>query len=453
MPKQVAVLCAALGFLLAGGSVRAEEPYRHWGVGTDDQFYDAQYFGKQEKKVFVLFRGGGVRFKLEEKLSEDDRKYLATNPSGKLLQPFESVAPSKEVQELGPASDALVRLFARSDTAAMAATGVVFHAAGDEAFIYVIGAWDDGAKEIEAVLPRKDNGRRIKLKELAGGIGLSYQRVVKQVPILVGLRSELPEPIKIPANVYDPVGTKLRVVGDAVPTQYGTERNVERLVLPGEFVEYQGRSVLPEEENWEGRWAFDMFENLSVYQGLIVDDRGTPRYMIGWTKPTFKAMKHRRSPLVPVDFFTSLKVGNIVGFRVGDSEKPDEIAVDFALYSLPGAIKKIVVKTGLLPAGDSVRQRFEAFLGSLDSAEPPKLVELGEFKPSDVPVAAMRKGLGAQYKPADAPSQSYSFRAPGTAEYLVGEPIPFVVYLRDEQGRDELCRTLTLPVRKPAAGR
>lgn len=65
--------------------------------------------------------------------------------------------------------------------------------------------------------------------------------------------------------------------------------------------------------------------------------------------------------------------------------------MDFTLYSLPGAIKKIVAKTGPLPAGDSVRQRFKAFLGSLDSTEPPKLIELGEFKPSDVPVAPMRK--------------------------------------------------------------
>lgn len=459
-------LFIALWLAAAGGDpVRAEEPLRTWCEGTGREPIIGKYIGKFDSFIAVKSRTDFHLQIAEKDLSAADRKYLESNPENLFLKPYVAGPLSQEAQKLGPAIDPFVQLYFQTEFYSQSSNGLVIHVDGDEAYICVVGHWDYKGKDFEAVVPRKDREKRIKLKQY-GVVKIMFADMLRDCPILVGPRSELPGPIKIPATMFvDPVGTKLLVVSDVAPFSR-KEWNVERHVLPGtitarEAPEFHSR----DEKKPADRRAIDFYTKEPIYRGLVVNEQGELRYVFGWTSVEVKTDEHRHAPLFPLDFFASVKVGILYARRVGDPTTPsnlepdkfapDKVSLDLSLWSLPGAVKKLVVKTAPLPAGEDAEERLAGFLRSLDTAEPPKLVELGELQKSDAQFVPRMRMEASQYLPADAKPQSYSFSAPAPAELLAGQSIALVFYLRDENGREELVRslTMTLPLPKRRSGK
>lgn len=447
MPNRFLTLLFTTLFFLVGVELRGEEKDRVWRFQNGRPFLTGKFveFRKSGKFIAVKGSGGVSEFPIDG-LSDDDLKFLELKRNPPPPPPPPSSAPVPA--DTPVAADALVQLYWKRGERQVVTSGIVFHVDGDQAFIYDMDGLGQDSQAVEAVVPRRSPTHRTKLK-FYHGIGLMFGNSGGSYSILVGPRDQLPEPIKLPGTAGDPVvNRKLLFVSDSRPLSDAGEQTIRRGLMPGITVsrglqgEEPGGLINPDHINW-GSIRFSSTQGNQT--GLAFDDSGALLYLID-NRGGEKTPGVRQYPLTPIDFLSCLKIGGFVGSRVEETSDADgkpQIKVDIAIAPLPGAAKKLIVKAIELPAEGVADKHFKALYKSFDSASPPKMVEVGELRRSDVDAGGLRRGSGTLGLPPGKPDVfSLSFAAPQA--YRSGQPVVMFIYRRSDAGQDELCRSLRL---------
>lgn len=444
------MICALVFGLIDVADLRGAEELRPWSYRAGGTVCIGRFVEfKPNNRVVVFEQANGKRVEAGlSELTEADRKLVELKLEQKKVPP---TPPTSVPASMPAAADALVQIFSRRGQSHDTGSGIVFHVDGEQAFVYDMNGIGKGADELVAIAPRRDTARRTQLK-FYRAVTINNGNMTTACSILVGPKAELPEPIKLSAAVVVPRDDrKVLVAADSRPADTASPRTVQRLVLPGTTV-LRGVSGVepgdlssPSSANW-GSVRFSTTEQIN--HGLVLDETGTPLYLIGWGSGRLISPGVRQCPLTPVGLLSDLKLGGVIGFQMGETTGTDgkpRITVDWAMTPLPGAAEKLIVKAAELPQGDDLEGRFAALSKQFESADPPKLTEVGELRRSDVDPIAFRRGPAARAQPNGTNPEVYSLSIAAPQTYLDGQPVLLLVYIRNEAGQDEVCRSFGLP--------